>query len=136
MFKSITQVRVRYGETDRMGYVYYGNYPLYYEVGRVEALRSLGLSYQKMEDDLLVFMPVMSLQVKYVRPCFYDELLNLETSIPHLPGDTIQFNTDIIKSDGKLANRGLVTLCFVDKNTNKRVPVPKQIMDVLEEYYI
>jgi acyl-CoA thioester hydrolase len=136
MFKSITQVRVRYGETDRMGYVYYGNYPLYYEVGRVEALRALGLSYQKMEDDLLVFMPVMSLQVKYVRPCFYDELLNLETSIPHLPGDTIQFNTDIIKSDGKLANRGLVTLCFVDKNTNKRVPVPKQIMDVLEEYYI
>lgn len=119
-----------------MGYVYYGNYPLYYEVGRVEALRALGLSYQKMEDDLLVFMPVMSLQVKYVRPCFYDELLNLETSIPHLPGDTIQFNTDIIKSDGKLANRGLVTLCFVDKNTNKRVPVPKQIMDVLEEYYI
>lgn len=136
MFKSITQVRVRYGETDRMGYVYYGNYPLYYEVGRVEALRALGLSYQKMEDDLLVFMPVMSLQVKYVRPCFYDELLNLETSIPHLPGDTIQFNTDIIKSDGKLANRGLVTLCFVDKNTNKRVPVPKQIMDVLKEYYI
>jgi acyl-CoA thioester hydrolase len=136
MFKSITQVRVRYGETDRMGYVYYGNYPLYYEVGRVEALRALGLSYQKMEDDLMVFMPVMSLQVKYVRPCFYDELLNLETSIPHLPGDTIQFNTDIIKSDGKLANRGLVTLCFVDKNTNKRVPVPKQIMDVLQEYYI
>jgi acyl-CoA thioester hydrolase len=136
MFKHSTQVRVRYGETDRMGYVYYGNYPLYYEVGRVEALRALGLSYRKMEDELMVFMPVMSLQVKYVRPCFYDELLELETSIPQMPGDIIQFNTDIIKSDGKLANRGLVTLCFVDKNTNKRVQIPQQIIDVLQEYYI
>ena len=68
MFTYETQVRVRYGETDQMGYLYYGNYALYYEVGRAEMIRSLGLSYQKMEKTLGVMMPVMSLQMRFVRP--------------------------------------------------------------------
>lgn len=68
MFTHTTQVRVRYGETDKMGFVYYGYYSLYYEIGRVEALRSLGLDYKSMEDQMHIFMPVVSLNVRYLRP--------------------------------------------------------------------
>ncbi|MBK7232830.1 MAG: acyl-CoA thioesterase [Saprospiraceae bacterium] len=134
MFKHQTAWRVRYAETDRMGYVYYGNYAMYYETGRVEALRSLGLIYQKLEDDLGVFMPVMSMQCKFIRPCYYDELLSFETSILEVPDSTIQFHTDILKEDGKLANKGVVTLCFVEKESKKRIPVPPFIVDLIKPW--
>lgn len=117
MFKHQTQVRVRYSETDRMAYVYYGNYSFYFETGRVEALRSLGLSYKSVEDELGVFMPVMNMNVRYLRPCYYDELLILETTILHLPERTIEFETKIFKEQNELANQGKVTLCFVDIKT-------------------
>ncbi|MFN7838830.1 MAG: acyl-CoA thioesterase, partial [Bacteroidota bacterium] len=67
MYQSETFVRVRYGETDQMGYVYYGNYAMYYEVGRVEALRQLGLSYKELEDDG-VMMPVLENHSKFHQP--------------------------------------------------------------------
>ncbi|HRG31710.1 MAG: acyl-CoA thioesterase [Saprospiraceae bacterium] len=135
MFKHQTQVRVRYSETDRMAYVYYGNYSFYYETGRVEALRSLGLSYKSMEDKLGVFMPVMNMNVRYLRPCYYDELLILETTILHLPERTIEFETKIFKEQNELANQGKVTLCFVDIKTKKRVNAPEVIVDKLKSYF-
>ena len=77
MFVTETQIRVRYGETDPMGYLYYGNYAQYYEVGRAEAIRTLGLSYKEMEETVGIMMPVMSLQMRYVRPAYYDDLLTV-----------------------------------------------------------
>lgn len=136
MYSHKCQLRVKYGETDRMGYVYYGNYPLYFEVGRVEALRDLGLSYKQMEDELNIFMPVMSLQVRYLRPCFYDELLTLETTVFKIPETTIQFETKIYKENNKLANQGLITLCFVNKIDNARVSAPDIIVQSLKTHFV
>lgn len=118
-----------------MAYVYYGNYSFYFETGRVEALRSLGLSYKSMEDKLGVFMPVMNMNVRYLRPCYYDELLILETTILHLPERTIEFETKIFKEQNELANQGKVTLCFVDIKTKKRVNAPEVIVDKLKSYF-
>ena len=70
MYTHDFQKRVRYGETDQMGYLYYGNYAQYYEIGRVEMLRSLGLTYKSMEEEFGVMMPVLSLQIHYLRPAF------------------------------------------------------------------
>ncbi|NOT37956.1 MAG: acyl-CoA thioesterase [Saprospiraceae bacterium] len=135
MYSHRTQIRVRYGETDQMAYVYYGQYAFYYEVGRVEALRELGLSYKKMEEELGIFMPVMSMNVKYLRPAFYDELLTLETSIESMPEMTIRFDTKIFNEKNEWINSGQVFLCFVDIKSKKRVGVPEIITNKLLPYF-
>ena len=77
MFKAKTQIRVRYAETDQMGYVYYGNYAMYFEVARVEALRSVGFSYREMEDSGIL-MPVLESHITYLKPGKYDDLLTIQ----------------------------------------------------------
>jgi len=135
MLNNGPQCSVRYWVIVRIAYVYYGNYSFYYETGRVEALRSLGLSYKSMEDELGVFMPVMNMNVRYLRPCYYDELLILETTILHLPERTIEFETKIFNEKNELANQGKVTLCFVDIKTKKRVNAPEVIVEKLKAYF-
>ena len=82
-FSAKISLRVRYGETDQMGYCYYGNYASFFEVGRVEALRELGLSYKEMEDQGIM-LPVSHFEVDYLSPTFYDDLLTVETKIVSL----------------------------------------------------
>ena len=135
MFTHETQIRVRYGETDQMGYLYYGNYAQYYEVGRAEAIRSLGLSYRDMETKYGIMMPVMSLQMRYVRPALYDELVTVRTTLRHLPSDTITFYMEIFNEKKKLVNGGSVKLCFVEMATNKSVPTPQYLVDALSIYF-
>ena len=83
MYQHQTQIRVRYGETDQMGYLYYGNYALYYEVGRTDAIRQLGLTYKWMEQNG-VALPVAECNLQYLRPAFYDELLTVNTIIKEI----------------------------------------------------
>ncbi len=136
MFTHETQVRVRYGETDQMGYLYYGNYAQYYEVGRVEAIRSLDLSYKDMEEKHGVMMPVMSLQMRYVRPALYDELLTIRTTVRHFPTDTITFFVEIFNEKKKLVNGGSVKLCFVERASNRTVPPPQYLTAALAPFFL
>lgn len=127
--------RVRYGETDQMGYLYYGQYAQYYEIGRVEMLRSLGLTYKEMEEKHGILMPVMSLQMRYVRPAYYDELLTIRTSLRKLPDMSITFFVDMYNEAGKLVNGGSVKLCFVDRATQKTIRTPEFLLDKLRPYF-
>lgn len=136
MFTHVFQLRVRYSETDKMGYVYYGNYMEYYEVGRVEAIRSLGIRYADLENEMGVFMPVMSLNVRYLRPAYYDELLIIETQIPELPKEKIKFNTRIFNEKKDLLNAAQIVLCFVDAKTSTRINVPELITSTLKPYFV
>jgi acyl-CoA thioester hydrolase len=135
MFTHETQVRVRYGETDQMGYLYYGNYALYYEVGRAEMVRSLGLAYREMESSLGIMMPVMSLQMRFVRPALYDELITIRTTLRELPTSTITFHHELFNEKKKLLNGGSVKLCFVDMATNKTVAPPQYMMEKLAPFF-
>jgi acyl-CoA thioester hydrolase len=135
MYTFDTQVRVRYGETDQMGYLYYGNYALYYEVGRVETMRSLGLRYKDLEEKIGVMMPVVSMQTRYVRPAHYDELLTIRTTIRQLPEQFITFHVEIFNEKKKLVNGGSVRLCFVDMKTNKTVVSPSFLIDPLTPFF-
>lgn len=135
MFVHDTHTRVRYAETDQMGYVYYGNYATFYEVGRVEAIRALGISYRALEVEHKVMMPVMSLQMRFVRPAHYDELLTIRTTIRELPKSTITFFVEIFNEKNKLVNGGSVKLCFVDTLTNKTVPPPQYLLEKLIPYF-
>ena len=127
--------RVRYGETDQMGYLYHGVYAQYYEIGRVEMLRSLGVTYRDMEEKHGILMPVMSLQMRFVRPALYDQLLTIRTTLRTLPMDTITFYVDIYNEDKKLVSGGSVRLCFVDRETRKTIPVPPYLVDILRPFF-
>lgn len=123
MFTSFTQIRVRYAETDKMGYVYYGNYAQYFEVGRVEGLRDLGLSYRKMEEECIM-LPVLEYQIKYFKPAFYDDLLTIKTTITAVKGARIFFEYETLSETNELLNKGNTTLVFVNMSTNKPCPPP------------
>ena len=135
MYTATTTHRVRYGETDQMGYLYYGNYALLYEIGRVEMLRDLGLSYARMEGEQGVMLPVMSLNQRFVRPARYDELLTISTTLRRLPNRTITFHVEIFNPRGKLVNGGSVKLCFVDKASGKAVTAPADLLAQLQPYF-
>ena len=129
------QLRVRYGETDQMGYLYYGNYASYYEVGRVETIRSLGLSYKEMEEVHGIWLPVVSLESRFVRPAFYDDLLTLRTEIRRLPDSHITFHTEIFNEKRKLLNAGRVRLCFFDAKAKKVVHAPEMLLAQLRPFF-
>ena len=134
MYRSETTIRVRYGETDQMGYVYYGIYAMYYEVGRVESLRKLGLTYRELED-LGVIMPVLENRSKYIAPALYDDLLTVVTTIPEKPGVKIRFHYEIFNEAGKLINEGETLLVFINRKTNKPCRPPAEMEKVLAPFF-
>lgn len=135
MFSYDTYIRVRYAETDQMGYLYYGHYAQYFEVGRAEMIRSLGISYKEMETTYQIMMPVMSLQMRFVRPALYDELLTVRTTLRQLPETTITFHMEIFNEKKKLVNGGSVKLCFVDMKTGLTVPPPQYLIEKLTPHF-
>lgn len=134
MYRSETKVRVRYGETDQMGYVYYGNYAMYYEVARVESLRQLGLTYKELED-MGVMMPVLENQSKFHQPALYDDEITIVTTIREKPSVRIQFEYELYNGSGKLLHEGKTLLAFVDKKTGRPCRPPEVFMKVLQPYF-
>ena len=134
MFSTETNLRVRYAETDRMGYVYYGNYASYYEVGRVEALRSLGMSYREMEDSGIM-LPVLTYSIKYFKPSFYDDLLTIQTIIPEIPGTRIKFLYKMFNTERVLLNEGETTLVFVNIKTGKPCQAPREFIEKIQPFF-
>lgn len=128
-------VRVRYGETDQMGFVYYGIYAQYYEVGRVEAMRNAGLLYSNLEKEHNIWMPVMNMHVRFLRPARYDDLLTIHTTVPSLPERDIRFRYEIRNESGLLLNGALVQLYFLDAGTQQRIDAPDFILQALKPYF-
>lgn len=126
------QYRVRYADTDKMGYIYYGHYPRLYEIGRVELLRSLGMTYSLLEDELELSMPVKSLDIRFVRSAYYDELITIKTKIKSYSQVGIIFRSEIFNEKGKLMNAGEVSLAFVNAKTMKGCPPPPALIAVIE----
>lgn len=135
MYQNISNIRVRYGETDKMGFVYYGNYAEYFEVGRVESMRALDISYAYMEDVLHVAMPVVELNIVYKKAGYYDELLTIETTIKELPTKFIDFHQRTINEKGELLNTASVRLLFMDMKTKKVIRCPDFIIQKLNPYF-
>jgi acyl-CoA thioester hydrolase len=134
-FSSSTKIRVRYGETDQMGYCYYGNYAQYFEVGRVEALREVGLSYKEMEAKGIM-LPVSEYTVKYISPAFYDDKLIITTKISSLKGCRLFFEYEIYNAENKKIAFASTTLVFVLKSTMKPVTPPEDFLKLMNNYEI
>ena len=112
------EIRVRYSETDKMGYVYYGNYASYFAVARVESLRAIGLSYKSLEESG-VMLPVREFKTRYFKPAYYDDLLTIETLITELPTAKLKFEFNTFNAKKELLNKGWVELVFVDMIRNR-----------------
>jgi acyl-CoA thioester hydrolase len=134
MISCDVQIRVRYGETDRMGYAYYGFYPLYYEVGRTELLRQYGLAYKDIEDSG-VLLPVADMHVDYYAPANYDELITIRTTITEKPGVKILFLYELFNSKNELINKATTTLVFVRSSDRKPCRPPKTFNDIMEKAF-
>lgn len=134
MYSHETSFRVRYGETDQMGYVYYGDYAEYFEVGRVEALRSLGFPYRRLEKEG-VMLPVHDLHVRYHKPARYDDLITVRTFIDAVPGVRINFRYELRNDASELLTEASTTLVFVDSRTMRPCRAPQHLIDALSPYF-
>jgi acyl-CoA thioester hydrolase len=134
MYSHSSTYRVRYADVDQMGYMYYGNYARLYEIGRVEALRALGVRYKEMEDQG-IWMPVYENNSRYLKPAVYDDLLEITCKLESLPGTRIVFDCDIRNEEGLLLNVGKTTLVFLDGTTRKIMPCPEMIREKLLPHF-
>ncbi|MDM1497076.1 acyl-CoA thioesterase [Myroides odoratimimus] len=122
------KVRVRYAETDKMGVVYHGNYAQYFEIGRVEWLRNLGISYKKMEE-LGVMLPVVSLTMNYKKSAFYDDDLTIRTIFKKLSSVKIDFDYELYNEKGDLLTTGNSILVFVNMETGRPMAAPDYVVN-------
>jgi acyl-CoA thioester hydrolase len=135
MFTSETKIRVRYAETDQMNVVYHGNYAQYFEVGRVESIRQLGLSYKDVEASGVI-MPVIEWTAKFIRPAHYDDLLTIRTSVKHWPVDyRVEFHQEVFNEQGKLLTTGKVLLYFLKAGTMEKTTMPEEMAKMLRPYF-
>jgi acyl-CoA thioester hydrolase len=126
--------RIRYGETDQMGYVYYGRYAEFYEIGRTELIRLLGMTYRDLESRGIL-LPVVKMVAKYYRPAAYDELITIRTMLRTLPTARITFFYEIYNEAGILLNEAEVHLVFTDSVTRRPVRPPGDLIGALGPFF-
>ncbi|MBS0001336.1 MAG: acyl-CoA thioesterase [Cyclobacteriaceae bacterium] len=134
MYQYEVQLRVRYAETDQMGFVYYGNYATYYEVARVEALRSLGITYKSLEARGIL-LPVLENRSKFILPARYDDLLTIKVTLDKLPSTRLYFQYQVFNEEEKLINLGETTLVFISRDTEKPIMAPDFLIDILNPFF-
>lgn len=133
MLKHESTLRVRYGETDKMGVVYYGTYSLYYEVGRTELMRFYGITYKSLEDKGIQ-LPVLSMECSFLKSAFYDDTLIIRTFVKQIPRVKIKFDYEIYK-DEVLINTASTTLLFYDSILKKPVKMPEFAASKILKYF-
>lgn len=134
MLESTTQIRVRYVETDRMGVLYHGHYATFYEVGRTDLLRGLGITYRELED-AGVLMPVTDLSMKFLAPAHYDELITVKSRVLSIPGVRMIVQAEMENEAGKIINRAEVKLTFLAKGTGQILSAPANLLERLQPHF-
>lgn len=132
MIHTTHSIRVRYAETDPMKYVYYGNYAAYFELGRVELFRSIGISYDEIEK-LGIWLPVSDYNIKYLKPALYDQKLEIHTYVKKIPGVRIEFEYEIYNEEKIKITEASTSLFFLNAETNKVIKCPDFLMKLIEE---
>ena len=132
MIHTTHTIRVRYAETDPMKYVYYGNYATYFEVGRVELFRELGMPYEEIEQQG-IWLPVSEFSIKYLKPALYDQNLEIHIFIKKIPGVRIEFEYEIYNESKQKITEAKTTLFFLDSKTNKVIKCPEFLMKLIEK---
>ena len=127
MYTHHIKTRIRYSETDKMGYCYYGNYAQFFEMGRVEMLRSIGTAYRELEDQGIL-LPVVNYNVNFLKPIFYDEEITIITKITKMPSARIIFEYEIKNEKGETATTAETTLVFIKESTKRPCQPPEEVI--------
>ena len=118
-----------------MGVVYHGHYAQFYEIGRTEALRSLGITYKNVEATGVI-MPVVEIHTRFLRPAFYDDLITVVTMLKEMPlRHKIVFHSEIYNERNQLLSTGTVTLYFMNAATMKRCDMPEIIKEKTQDFF-
>lgn len=131
MFVHSSHLRIRYSETDQMGYCYYGNYAQFFEIGRVETLRAMGISYKELEE-VGIMLPVVELNVKYIKPALYDDLIEIRTYLKSVPRVKIEFDYEIYNEQQELLTKGYTSLVFISSETMKPIMAPADLIKKIQ----
>ncbi|MFI5369926.1 MAG: acyl-CoA thioesterase [Candidatus Eisenbacteria bacterium] len=124
-------LRVRYGDTDQMGFAYYANYLRWFEIGRAEMMRDLGMSYQRVEDELGVTLPVVEAACRYRRPARYDDTVVIETAVADLKRASVRFAYRVVREDGELLAEGHTEHCFLTRE-GRPTRMPRELETLIE----
>lgn len=124
------QVRVRYSETDQMGVVYHGSYIPFFEMGRVEWLRSKGVSYKSLEESGIA-LPIVSMTLNYKKPARYDDLLTIRTKFKKYSSVKIEFDCEIWSEQNDLLTTAHFILVFVNMKTGRPMVPPTEILEII-----
>ncbi len=128
-----SHIRVRYAETDQMGVVYHSNYFIWFEVGRVDLMRELGVSYREMEQEDKCFIAVVDARCRYKAPARYDDQIVIRTHLKNVRESLIHFGYEAVRvSDGMLLAEGETTHIVTDANLTKRA-IPDKYVAVLQD---
>lgn len=133
MIKLETKIRVRYDEVDKMGYVYHGNYAKYYHISRTELLRKIGISDKELEAADII-LPVIEVNIRYLKPIFYDDIIAVKTSLENLPTSRMIFHHEVRNQQNEVINKAESTLAFVDIETRNPMRVPQLIIKRIKSY--
>ena len=131
MKSNYTSFRIRYGETDQMGVVYHGNYAQFLEMGRIDWLRSIDISYKKMEENNII-LPVISLQCSFKKSAEFDDEITVKTTLKKIPTVKIEFEYEITNQKNELLTTGNTILAFLNKTTKKPMRCPEYILEKLQ----
>jgi acyl-CoA thioester hydrolase len=123
--------RIRYAETDQMGFAHHSNYLNYFEMARIEWLNSLGFSYAELERKGII-MPVVAAQVNFKSPAFFDDPLRIKLTIERIPKVTIKIDYTIINDEDKEITNGSTILAFLNRETNRPIRCPQALLEIVE----
>jgi len=123
MITSENKIQIRYDEVDKMGYVYHGNYARFYHISRTELMRKIGFSDKELEAKNIL-LPVIEMNIKYLKPVFYDDVITIETSLQNIPASRMHFKHEVYNSNNEVINQAESTVVFVDMQTRKPMKAP------------
>jgi len=135
MYEHTHKHRILYADTDQMGYVYYGHYCKFYEIGRAESIRAIGITYKELEESHGIKMPVAAVESRFIKPAKYDELITIKSTLKEMPSKMIVYHHQIYNEQDELLHRGVVKLFFIDEKLGKRVSAPAYVTDPMKPYF-
>ncbi|RLD21361.1 MAG: acyl-CoA thioesterase [Bacteroidetes bacterium] len=126
MMELTIEIKIRYDEVDKMGYVYHGNYAKFFHLSRTELLRTVGLCDKSLEEhDIL--LPVIEMNIRYLKPVFYDDIIKVSTRLLKTSFTKMFFEHNVYNANNELINKGTSTLALVDLDSRKPIRMPEFI---------
>ena len=126
MMELTIEIKIRYDEVDKMGYVYHGNYAKYFHISRTELLRTVGLCDKTLEEHNIL-LPVIEMNIRYLKPIFYDDVIKISTRLLKTSYIKMLFQHEVYNANSVLINKGTSTLALVDLESRKPIRMPKFI---------